>query len=126
MRNDLLKRKIFVSLLLAVFVVLPLASVARTPPSLGTISVPELPQEARVTLRLIQKGGPYPHRQDDSVFGNRERILPMRPRGYYHEYTVETPGAKNRGARRIIAGDKPPKEFFYTDDHYQSFRRIKE
>ena len=70
--------------------------------------------------------GPYAHRQDDTVFGNRERLLPARSRGYYHEYTVETPGAGNRGARRIIAGGRPPIEFFYTDDHYQSFRRIKE
>lgn len=83
-----------------------------------------LPAEAIATLRLIERGGPYPHRQDDGVFGNRERRLPPRPRGYYREYTVETPGARDRGARRIIAGGRPPTEFFYTDDHYRSFRRF--
>lgn len=83
-----------------------------------------LPPEAIATLRLIERGGPYPHRQDDGVFGNRERRLPLQARGYYREYTVETPGARDRGARRIIAGGRPPSEFFYTDDHYRSFRRF--
>ncbi|MGN6153088.1 MAG: ribonuclease domain-containing protein [Lysobacteraceae bacterium] len=83
-----------------------------------------LPPEAVDTLRLIARGGPYPHRQDDATFGNRERRLPPRPRGYYREYTVETPGSRDRGARRIIAGGQPPTEFFYTDDHYRSFRRF--
>ncbi|HXC41053.1 MAG TPA: ribonuclease domain-containing protein [Burkholderiales bacterium] len=124
MRRTPLPIRIFIAVLL--FICLPLASLARTPPSLGTISASELPKEARVTLRLIQKGGPYPHRQDDTIFGNRERRLPMKPRGYYHEYTVETPGAGNRGARRIITGDKPPREFYYTDDHYRSFKKIQE
>ncbi len=83
-----------------------------------------LPPEAIATLRLIERGGPYPHRQDDGVFGNRERRLPLQSRGYYREYTVETPGSRDRGARRIIAGGRPPGEFFYTDDHYRSFRRF--
>ena len=83
-----------------------------------------LPPEAIATLRLIERGGPYPHRQDDGVFGNRERRLPLQARGYYREYTVETPGSRDRGARRIIAGGRPPSEFFYTDDHYRSFRRF--
>ncbi len=83
-----------------------------------------LPPEAIDTLRLIARGGPYPHRQDDGTFGNRERRLPPQPRGYYREYTVETPGSRDRGARRIIAGGRPPTEFFYTDDHYRSFRRF--
>lgn len=83
-----------------------------------------LPPEAVDTLRLIARGGPYPHRQDDGTFGNRERRLPPQPRGYYREYTVETPGSRDRGARRIIAGGQPPTEFFYTDDHYRSFRRF--
>lgn len=83
-----------------------------------------LPPEAIDTLRLIERGGPYPHRQDDGVFGNRENRLPSQPRGYYREYTVETPGSRDRGARRIIAGGQPPVEFFYTDDHYRSFRRF--
>jgi len=83
-----------------------------------------LPPEAIDTLRLIARGGPYPHRQDDGVFGNREARLPLQSRGYYREYTVETPGSRDRGARRIIAGGRPPTEFFYTDDHYRSFRRF--
>lgn len=81
-----------------------------------------LPAEARDTIALIQRGGPYPHRQDNSVFGNRENRLPQRPRGYYHEYTVDTPGLSHRGARRIITGGQPPDAWFYTDDHYDSFR----
>jgi ribonuclease T1 len=83
-----------------------------------------LPKEAIATLRLIERGGPYPYRQDDGVFQNRERKLPMQPRGYYREYTVKTPGSRDRGARRIVAGGRPPVEFFYTDDHYRSFRRF--
>lgn len=83
-----------------------------------------LPPEALDTLRLIRDGGPFPHRQDDGVFGNRERLLPARPRGWYREYTVRTPGARDRGARRIVTGGRPPSEFFYSDDHYRSFRRI--
>lgn len=83
-----------------------------------------LPKEAIATLRLIERGGPYPYRQDDGVFQNRERRLPPKPRGYYREYTVKTPGSPDRGARRIVAGGQPPVEFFYTDDHYRSFRRF--
>ena len=83
-----------------------------------------LPAEAHATLALIARGGPYPHRQDDGVFGNRERHLPQKPRGYYREYTVETPGLGHRGARRIITGGQPPLEYYYTDDHYDSFRQF--
>lgn len=83
-----------------------------------------LPAEARHTLALIAAGGPYPHRQDGTVFGNREHLLPSEPRGYYHEYTVETPGADTRGARRIITGGNPPVAYYYTDDHYRSFRKF--
>jgi ribonuclease T1 len=94
----------------------------------GQINVRDLPPEAKHTLRLIQQGGPFPYDKDGSVFGNYERLLPKRARGYYHEYTVKTPYARNRGARRIIAGgDRPPYyEFYYTDDHYASFKRIKD
>jgi len=81
-----------------------------------------LPSEAHQTLRLIARGGPFPHAQDGSVFGNRERRLPDKPRGYYHEYTVDTPGLSNRGARRIITGGQPPVVYYYTDDHYDTFR----
>ena len=91
---------------------------------LGTISLAELPPEAVTTLRLIDHGGPFPYRRDGVVFGNYERRLPVRARGYYHEYTVPTPGADNRGARRIIAGDEG--ERYYTGDHYRTFRRIRE
>lgn len=83
---------------------------------------PFLPAEARQTVALIQRGGPYPHRQDGGVFSNREQRLPPRPRGYYHEYTVDTPGAGSRGARRIVTGGTPPTAWFYTDDHYETFR----
>ncbi len=83
-----------------------------------------LPAEAIDTLRLIEQRGPYPYSQDDGTFGNREGRLPRQTRGYYREYTVETPGSPDRGARRIIAGGQPPVEYFYTADHYGSFRRF--
>mgnify|MGYP003398540097 len=81
-----------------------------------------LPREARTTLGLIERGGPFPHRQDGGVFGNREGRLPSKPRGYYREYTVDTPGLDHRGARRIVTGGQPPAVYYYTDDHYDSFR----
>jgi guanyl-specific ribonuclease Sa len=81
-----------------------------------------LPPEAHDTLALIAAGGPFPHRQDGSTFGNRERLLPARERGWYREYTVRTPGSRDRGARRIVTGGDPPSEYWYTDDHYRSFR----
>jgi guanyl-specific ribonuclease Sa len=83
-----------------------------------------LPPEAIDTLRRITHGGPFEHRQDGATFQNRERRLPPQPRGYYREYTVETPGSRDRGARRIIAGGDPPVEYFYSGDHYRSFRRF--
>ena len=84
-----------------------------------------LPPEARVTLERIASGGPFPHRQDSVVFGNYENLLPQQPRGYYHEYTVETPGADTRGTRRIITGGNPPNVYYYTDDHYRSFQAFR-
>jgi guanyl-specific ribonuclease Sa len=75
-------------------------------------------------LRLIASRGPFPYDRDGVVFGNYEHRLPEQPRGYYHEYTVPTPGAHNRGARRIITGGEPPQNYYYTDDHYDSFRQI--
>ncbi|MEN1942031.1 ribonuclease domain-containing protein [Luteimonas sp. MJ174] len=81
-----------------------------------------LPAEAHATLALIDRGGPYPHRQDGGVFQNRERLLPQRPHGHYREYTVDTPGSRDRGARRIVTGGDPPMEWHYTADHYRSFR----
>lgn len=83
-----------------------------------------LPPEALATLELIQRGGPFRYRQDGSVFQNREGLLPDRPRGYYREYTVPTPGTQDRGARRFVTGGSPPVVFYYTEDHYRSFRRI--
>ena len=90
----------------------------------ATIGIEGLPPEARETLRLIKRGGPFPHRRDGVVFGNREQRLPPKPRGYYHEYTVPTPGRRDRGARRIVAGEA--REYYYSDDHYRSFRKIRE
>lgn len=88
------------------------------------VSVKDIPPEARETLALIKRNGPLPYPQDGKTFGNRERRLPLRANGYYREYTVKTPGARDRGARRIIAGNGG--EFYYTEDHYRSFRRIRE
>lgn len=90
----------------------------------ASIALGELPPQARETLHLIAAGGPFPYRRDGAIFGNREKRLPREPRGYYHEYTVPTPGAKDRGARRIITG--AAHERYYTDDHYRTFRRIRE
>jgi guanyl-specific ribonuclease Sa len=92
--------------------------------STSTIDASALPAQARDTLARIARGGPFAHRQDGSVFQNRERELPSRPRGWYREYTVETPGSDDRGARRIVTGGDPPGEYWYSDDHYRSFRRI--
>lgn len=88
------------------------------------IGYQELPREARETLALIRSGGPFPYQRDGATFGNREGLLPKRSRGYYQEYTVKTPGSRDRGARRIVAGGGV--EFYYTEDHYRSFRRIVE
>jgi ribonuclease T1 len=88
----------------------------------GRIAVGELPAEARDTLRLIERGGPFPYPRDGVVFGNYERLLPQQPRGYYREYTVPTPGAHNRGPRRIVAGRGGDR--YYTPDHYRRFLRI--
>ena len=93
-----------------------------SPGSLPVVSLAQLPPEAADTVALIDADGPYPYDQDDSVFGNFEGLLPDEPRGYYREYTVETPGSEDRGARRIIAGENG--ELYWTDDHYQSFSRI--
>ena len=90
----------------------------------AAIAAAGLPPEAQKTLALIKQGGPFPYRRDGATFGNRERLLPQRPTGYYHEYTVPTPGASNRGARRIIAGRDG--EFYFSNDHYRTFRLIRQ
>jgi ribonuclease T1 len=92
------------------------------------IAVGELPPEARETLARIRAGGPFPFERDGITFGNREHNLPAHERGYYHEYTVVTPGLRTRGARRIICGGRrsAPDACYYTDDHYRTFRRIRE
>jgi ribonuclease T1 len=88
------------------------------------VKLADLPREAQDTVRLIKKGGPFPYQKDGIVFGNFERQLPIKQRGYYHEYTVPTPRSRDRGARRIVAGRSA--EYYYTDDHYKTFRRIRE
>ena len=88
------------------------------------IALAELPPEARTTVLRIREGGPFPFERDGVVFGNREGLLPSRSRGYYREYTVVTPRVHGRGAKRIIAGRAG--ELYYTDDHYRSFRRVRE
>ena len=101
--------------------------VACAPPAGSDSRLPShagLPPEALETLALIQRGGPFPYRKDGTTFQNRERLLPAKPRGYYREYTVPTPGSRDRGARRIVAGGNPPEVFYYTADHYSSFRQI--
>ena len=110
----------------------PASAPSGSPPAPEDARAPEagrrlpafLPPEAHDTLALIERGGPFPHRQDGSVFQNRERQLPPRPRGHYREYTVRTPGLGHRGPRRIVTGGDPPQDYWYTDDHYASFRRF--
>ena len=94
-----------------------------------SVALAELPREAQLTEKLIRAGGPFPYAKDGMAFGNRERQLPRRDRGFYREYTVPTPGASDRGARRIVCGGVPasqPEVCYYTDDHYASFRRIEQ
>ncbi|MBC7214981.1 MAG: ribonuclease N [Burkholderiaceae bacterium] len=95
---------------------------------IAAVRLAELPPEARATYALIFAGGPFPYEKDGTVFGNRERLLPLHKRGYYREYTVTTPGSRDRGMRRIVCGGKPqiPEVCYYTSDHYTSFRRIVE
>jgi ribonuclease T1 len=98
------------------------AAYPREARDLPAIQYEDLPREAKHTLQLIDEGGPFPYDQDGQTFENREGILPDRPTGYYAEYTVETPGSDDRGARRIVAGDGG--ERYYTEDHYDSFSRV--
>lgn len=114
--------------LFAVGMLLSASLLAREPIHFKEIAVRDLPPEARATLSLIKQGGPFPYKKDGTVFGNYEKLLPQQRRGYYREFTVPTPGVRHRGARRIVSGGgaDAPSEFFYTEDHYQSFKRIRE
>ena len=97
----------------------------QAPTSLPAIAWADLPEQGRVTYLLVLKGGPFPFDKDGVAFGNRERLLPQAQRGYYREYTVPTPGASNRGVRRLVCGgEPPPKVCYYTADHYASFRQV--
>ena len=123
MRLDFLNRLGYAVVLLCLAQAVAHARSERLP----EVRIADLPREAEQTLSLIARGGPFPHSRDGVVFGNRERLLPSRPRGYYLEYTVRTPGVRSRGARRIVCGGEPPatRDCYYSDDHYQSFRRIR-
>jgi ribonuclease T1 len=100
------------------------ASPGRGADGLATVRSSDLPVQAQQMLRLIDAGGPFPYPQDGTGFGNVERLLPVHPRGWYHEYTVPTPGSPDRGARRIVAGQDGKR--YYTADHYESFARIED
>ncbi|RAJ69269.1 ribonuclease T1 [Streptomyces sp. Amel2xB2] len=93
------------------------------PADVGKVCESKLPKEAHETLDLIDKGGPYPYPQDGTVFENREGILPDQDSDYYHEFTVETPGSDDRGAKRIVTGEEK-QEDYYTEDHYESFDKV--
>lgn len=130
--HKLLGQFLLLSLLLTVSGVGGGALAAKENSALGSsIAVRDLPAEAKITLQRIKQGGPFPYpKKDGSIFANHERLLPKQARGYYTQYTVPTPGIKGRGARRIIAGKgssgqfSTSGEYYYTDDHYNSFKRI--
>ena len=117
-----------VALIASTILAITSAGARESPSERSEIAIAKLPAEARDMLRLIRAGGPFAYERDGVTFGNREHLLPAQRRGYYHEYTVATPGARNRGARRIICGGarQTPDVCYYTDDHYASFRRIRE
>ena len=115
-------------LLAAALFCAPTALARATPDAVPDIAVADLPTEGREVLALIHDGGPFRYDRDGVVFGNYEHLLPSERKGYYHEYTVHTPGTKSRGARRIICGGpkQKPDACYYTSDHYRSFKRIRE
>jgi ribonuclease T1 len=120
--------KLVLTGILFVLALSPVSGLAKDSGTAGamTIALAELPRQGVETYRLIRQGGPFPHEKDGVVFGNRERLLPAHKRGYYREYTVSTPGARDRGVRRIVCGGQPrtPDTCYYTADHYASFRVI--
>ena len=115
------------ALVLCVFAGMALTAQARTTPDTPEVALSELPKEAQEVHALVGKGGPFAFDRDGVVFGNREKLLPAKPRGYYHEYTVRTPGVSSRGGRRLVCGGKKkaPDACYYSDDHYRSFRKIR-
>jgi ribonuclease T1 len=121
-------QRLLAAVVFAALAFAPLAYGRGAPDRLPTVAAQDLPSEAVTVLAQIRAGGPFRYDRDGVAFGNRERVLPAKARGYYHEYTVPTPGAKNRGARRIVCGGPPkrPDACYYSDDHYQTFRRIRE
>jgi ribonuclease T1 len=130
MRLARIRREVFRLLLAGTLAALAAGAQAKAhvAPPLPDVAAAALPREARDVLAVIRAGGPFRYERDGVVFGNRERHLPAQPSGYYHEYTVPTPGVKTRGARRIVCGGPrtAPAACFYTHDHYRSFRRIRE
>jgi len=126
-RHASIARKFGLALLLGAAVLTTAVQARGLPSELGTVALARLPEQAQQTERLIRSGGPFPYSKDGTVFGNRERQLPREKRGYYREYTVKTPGSRDRGPRRIVCGgEKPaaPDACYYTADHYASFKRI--
>lgn len=105
-----------------------LSSSAIAEANLPIVALNSLPPEVKQTLQLVRQGGPFPNRRDGVVFANRERILPRQKNAYYHEYTVATPGLSGRGARRLVVGGMPQtsQEIYYSDDHYRSFKQVRE
>jgi ribonuclease T1 len=137
--HSLLTKVVMAMALLAMLVASPLGSPSdgflgslvhakESPKFTDQIATKDLPIEAQEVLKQIKKGGPFRYKKDGSTFSNRERILPKQARGYYTEYTVKTARSKDRGALRIVAGGNPQTsgEYYYTDDHYSSFKRIRE
>lgn len=123
----LLRGSLYALIAAGALLITPTASAKTAACAIGdSIAVRELPQQGREVLALIQAGGPFPNSRDGVNFGNRERILPRAPRGFYREYTVRTPGARNRGARRIVCGgdQRAADPCYYSDDHYKSFKCI--
>jgi ribonuclease T1 len=126
-RHAISARKYGLALLLGAAVWIGVAQARGVSADTDTVALEQLPDQARQTERLIRSGGPFPYAKDGTVFGNRERLLPRERRGHYREYTVKTPGSRDRGARRIVCGGaKPaaPEACYYTADHYASFKRI--
>ena len=121
-----MKTRWFILIIVLIFQIAGTPGFAREPQRTkpNEVTLGALPKEAQETLLTIKQGGPFPYKRDGTVFGNFERRLPEKNRGYYREYTVPTPGSRDRGARRIIVSQGG--EYYYTDDHYQTFQRIRE